>query len=146
MQVSEAARGSFGWFGGTFYAVPTAFLHAITCHFLLAALSAALTVCQAHVPRARRWLCWLHRTRDYLLADVIMLPVWVLALLRLPHRMQRSIIFQDSSYFFSETTKGRMWCAASASAFLCVVLGWLVYLLFWFLGYAPAAPLRWFDC
>ena len=137
------------WAGGlapTFYAVPTLLMHTMTCSFGLAGCGAVLTIVQAHLRPARDALRWLHRTRDYLLILFMMLPLHLLALLWLPHVLQTRLVFQGSSYFFSDTPRGRGWCACSALAFAALMLAWGGYELLWFMGYASAPPFGWFDC
>ena len=130
----------------TFYAIPTALMHALTCAFGLSSVSAGATVLQAHVPALRGLLRTLHRTRDYLLSTALCVPLLGLSLLGLPHYLQTRLVFQQSSFFFSETPRGRAWCAASASAFCLLIVAWLLYVAGWFLGYLPAPPLGVFQC
>jgi len=136
-----------GAFAGTYYAVPTLLMHTIALNFGLAACGAALTIAQVHVPPARALLRWLHRTRDYLLLAAMLVPVGLVSLLPCVHYLQSRIVFQSSGFFFSDTPRGRRWCAASFTVFLLLVCCWIAYATFWFLGYVPAPPTGWlFEC
>lgn len=147
--VSPQEEHAAGWAGRaapTFYAVPIFFTHAMALSFALAALGAVLTLLQAHVRGAREVLCWVHRTRDYLLSGVIVLPLLLLAACGVFHWLQTKLIFQSSGFFFSDTPQGRRWCRVSSCGFLTLMLAWALYELAWFLGYVSAPPFGWFDC
>ena len=88
----------------------------------------------------------LQRSRDYLLVLALTLPVWLLALLVVPHHLQRRLVFQESGFFFSDTKAGRRWCALSAALFGLLVIGSILYELAWLMGYVGAPPFWWFSC
>lgn len=142
----ETAGHWAGRFTPTFYAFPTLLMHTITWSFGLAGCGAVLTIAQAHVPPARHALRWLHRTRDYLLLGAMTLPLHGLALLVVPHLVQTRIIFQASGFFFSDTKRGRAWCACHSLSCSVLLLAWAAYAVAWFMGYVPAPPFFWFDC
>ena len=147
--VSRERIEAGSWAGGfapTFYAVPTMLLHTMTCSFGLAGVGAMLTIAQAHIKPARDALRWVHRTRDYLLLAGMSVPLFVLALLYVPHVLQTRLVFQGSAFFFSDTARGRTWCACSAACFGGLMAAWGAYNLLWFMGYVGAPPVGWFSC
>ena len=141
----QSAQWAGAW-AKTYYAVPSLVMHTIACNFGLAGVAAALTILQTHLRPARDALRWLHRTRDYLLLAAITAPLHLLSLMIVPHFLQTRLVFQGSAFFFSDTPRGRAWCAASFTIFALIVLGWVLYSLLWFLGYVNAPPFGWFAC
>ena len=101
---------------------------------------------QLHVPAARRLLRELQLVRDYVLSSCMLLPGLLLAALWVPKMLHRRLIFQDSMYFFSETTKGRAYCLASATTVFLAFAGFMIWETLYFLGYQRVLPLAIFAC
>merc|ERR1711939_1243518 len=97
-------------------------------------------------PAARALLRALHLVRDQLLSSFVLLPIVILSALWLPQQLQRRLIFQESMYFFSDTTKGRAYCLASATIVFLVFVGFLAWQVFFLLGYQQALPIYIFSC
>ena len=88
----------------------------------------------------------LHLTRDYVLCSCLLLPVLLLAALWVPKYLQRRLIFQDSMHFFSETTKGRVYCLTSATVVFLLFLGFMGWEAAYILGYQRLLPITIFAC